>query len=357
MKSTFLIAIAFFAQIAVGQSEKISLNKPTTIVVDSKDNVFVGDGFKTYKITPAGEASVFVDGEPARNRALRQENFKMTIDAQDNIYSIGLHSDAILKITPDGQVSDYVGNLKYQYGIEDGVGAAAQFSSLGTIAIGPDGKLYVTDKSDSVASADKARYRTDFNLTIRSIDAALNVQTIRTQEEKPRWFRGISNIAVTADGALIFGQVYELRKWSNNKFETIAGLPKKAKEWRKNTGASHYIRFVLGEINKAEFTEASQIVVNKKGEIIFVHSAAIRILKLANNEVTFVAGGNDMSCYLQVICGGAEVGYKDGKASAALFSYINAMALDRNDNIYVVDPGNKAIRKISTNGMVTTVYK
>lgn len=162
---------------------------------------------------------------------------------------------------------------------------------------------------------------------------------------------------MTADGALVFGQVYELRKWSNNKFETIAGLPKKAKGSIKSTGASHYIRFVLGNINKAEFTEASQIVVDKKGEIIFNHSPAIRILKLANNEVTLVAGANDMSCYLQVICGGAEVGYKDGKATAALFSYINAMALDRSDNIYVVDPGNKESRKISTVGMVTTVYK
>ncbi len=357
MTRTFLIACLLLAQTAFAQSERITLSHPTTVVVDSKDNVFVGDGFKTYQITPAGEASVFVDGDQAKIRALRQENFKMAIDAQDNIYSIGLHSDSILKFTPDGQVSDYVGNPKYKYDIVDGVGAVARFSSLETIAIGPDGKLFVTDRSEGLAQADKARYKSNLSYALRSIDTALNVKTMRTQEGTPKWFQNISNIAVTADGALIFGQVYELRKWSDNKFETIAGLPKKAKAPIKSTGASHYIRFVLGDINKAEFTEASQIVVNKKGEIIFNHSPAIRILKLANNEVTLVAGANDMTCYLQVICGGAAVGYKDGKATAALFSYINAMALDRNDNIYVVDPGNKAIRKISTDGMVTTVYK
>jgi hypothetical protein len=113
----------------------------------------------------------------------------------------------------------------------------------------------------------------------------------------------------------------------------------------------------LGDTSKAEFDQAAHIAVNKKGEVIFVARAMIRILKLANNEVTLVAGANDMRCHLDVICGGAEVGYKDGKASAALFSYINAIALDRNDNIYVLDPGNNAIRKISTDGIVTTHYK
>lgn len=181
MTRIFLIAYMLLAQEAFAQSERITLNQPTTVVVDSKDKVFVGDGFNTYKITPAGEASVFVDGDQAKIRALRQVNFKMVIDAQDNIYSISLHSDSILKITPDGQVSDYVSNPKYKYDIVDGVGTAARFSSLATIAIGPDGKLYVTDQSENMAGADKARYKPNFNLALRSIDTALNVKTMRTQ--------------------------------------------------------------------------------------------------------------------------------------------------------------------------------
>jgi hypothetical protein len=36
---------------------------------------------------------------------------------------------------------------------------------------------------------------------------------------------------------------------------------------------------------------------------------------------------------------------------------INAIALYRNDNIYVVDLGNNVIRKISTDGIVSTFYK
>jgi hypothetical protein len=357
MMKIFLFFSFFLAQIAFAQGDKILLHKPTTLAIDSQDNVFVGDGYKTYKFTPAGQGSLFLDAEKLPNRALREKNFKMVIDAKDNIYSIGAGGQTILKITPNGTVSDYVGNQKYQYGIIDGVGAAAQFSRLGTIAIGPDGKLYVTDQSEGTASLEKERYRPGVALSIRSVDIDLNVRTMRLREGTPRWFRHIEDLAVTTEGALVFGAPYELRQWKENKFETLAGLPDKAKAWLKSTGGSHYRRFVVGDISKAEFEEARQVVINKKGEIIFSHSSVMRILKLANNQVTVVAGGNDMSCYLQVICGGSDIGYKDGKASTALFSYINAMALDRNDNIYVVDPGNNAIRKISNDGMVSTFYK
>jgi hypothetical protein len=356
-KASVFFAALMCAGLSFAQGEKISLNKPTSIVVDSQNNVFVADGFKTYKITPAGQASIFVDGEKAKTRALRQENFKMAIDTEDNIYSIGASSETILKITPDGLVSDYVGNPKYQYGIVDGNGAAARFSQLRTIAIGPDKKLYVTDRSEGTAKAETERYKPGISLALRSIDAELNVRTMRTQEGTPRWFQYIEHIAVTPDSELIFGAPYELRKWNKTKFETIAGLPQKARAWLKSTGGSHYRRFVMGDVSKAEFESAQQVVVNSKGEVIFSHTSAIRILKLVNNQLSVFAGGNDMSCYLQVICGGSEIGYKDGRASAALFSYLNAMALDRSDNLYVVDPQNNAIRKISVDGVVTTFFK
>ena len=48
-------------------------------------------------------------------------------------------------------------------------------------------------------------------------------------------------------------------------------------------------------------------------------------------------------------------GLKDGKADTALFNTPKALATDKNGNIYVADKGNNAIRKISTDGTVTTL--
>jgi hypothetical protein len=174
MKTTLLLLGLLFSHSVLAQSAKITLNKPTTLVVDSQDNVFVGDGFKTYKIAPNGDASIFLDSEKATSRELRQEIYKMAIDAQDNIYSIGQGADSILKITPDGQASNYLGNPRYQYGVVDGIGSTARFSSLATIAIGPDGKLFVTDRSEKTAQAEKERYRSGHSLVKKHWQGSLH---------------------------------------------------------------------------------------------------------------------------------------------------------------------------------------
>lgn len=48
-------------------------------------------------------------------------------------------------------------------------------------------------------------------------------------------------------------------------------------------------------------------------------------------------------------------GFKDGSGINTKFSYPEGIALDSKGNVYVADPGNNRIRKISPDGMVTTV--
>jgi DNA-binding beta-propeller fold protein YncE len=57
------------------------------------------------------------------------------------------------------------------------------------------------------------------------------------------------------------------------------------------------------------------------------------------------------------LIGGCGFGFKDGKISQAKFRALNDMAIAKDGTIYVVDIGNKAIRKICPNGMVTTMVK
>ena len=50
-----------------------------------------------------------------------------------------------------------------------------------------------------------------------------------------------------------------------------------------------------------------------------------------------------------------RAGSADGTGAAARFNYPNGVAIDGNDNLYVVSIGNSAIRKIGTTGVVTTL--
>uniref|UniRef100_UPI001EF92F40 NHL domain-containing protein n=1 Tax=Cohnella mopanensis TaxID=2911966 RepID=UPI001EF92F40 len=56
-----------------------------------------------------------------------------------------------------------------------------------------------------------------------------------------------------------------------------------------------------------------------------------------------------------VIAGNGEAGYRDGRVEQALFNNPQDIVLDAAGNIYVADYGNHRVRKIDTNGDVTTV--
>ncbi|HET7863428.1 MAG TPA: hypothetical protein VFL86_03390 [Burkholderiaceae bacterium] len=58
---------------------------------------------------------------------------------------------------------------------------------------------------------------------------------------------------------------------------------------------------------------------------------------------------------ITVLAGGHGRGFVDGAGTAARFEEISAVALDRDGNVYAADAGNHAIRKITPQGLVTTL--
>jgi hypothetical protein len=101
------------------------------------------------------------------------------------------------------------------------------------------------------------------------------------------------------------------------------------------------------------------ILLHKKGEIIFTDFRLHRIIKIANNKVTTIAGNGVIQSNNLNMGGRAMEGYKDGKALTALFNFPLGcdMAIDSKQNIYVIDGGNDCIRKLSFDGIVTTFAK
>jgi DNA-binding beta-propeller fold protein YncE len=63
----------------------------------------------------------------------------------------------------------------------------------------------------------------------------------------------------------------------------------------------------------------------------------------------------DSNGFISTVAGDGTKGFHDGYASAAQFNRPSGIAADHHGNIYVADPLNHRIRKIDAQGMVTTV--
>ena len=55
------------------------------------------------------------------------------------------------------------------------------------------------------------------------------------------------------------------------------------------------------------------------------------------------------------LAGSAKAGFADGKSGAARFYLPSGLAIDKAGNVYVADPNNSRVRKVTPDGIVSTV--
>jgi outer membrane protein assembly factor BamB len=112
-----------------------------------------------------------------------------------------------------------------------------------------------------------------------------------------------------------------------------------------------------GDIQTAEIMEPWFIALGKEGEIYFSDIRVNRIIKLADKKISTVAGNSRIDMQHSNIQGYSEAGYADGPAKTALFNEPMGIVFDKNGNLLIADGMNHCIRKLSSDGMVSTYYK
>ncbi|HXE80550.1 MAG TPA: SMP-30/gluconolactonase/LRE family protein [Vicinamibacterales bacterium] len=98
-----------------------------------------------------------------------------------------------------------------------------------------------------------------------------------------------------------------------------------------------------GDAARAAFSDPFGVAASADGSVVYVADAGDnnRIRRIDANGVTTVAGDSE--------------GFRDGLRSEAAFHTPSAIAIDRSGRLYVADTGNHAIRRVDPNGSVTTV--
>lgn len=269
----------------------------------------------------------------------------MAIDRQDVIY---MADDGLIwTLTPDGKMTLFAG-VPFTSQRKDGPLKTAQFRSIEHIDVDLAGNIYVAERDDT--NKDNLG---DFYL-IRKIDTNGMVTTlVNTRESttlKTKWIAGLGVDAVgnlyVSDGA---GRCIKKVDPAGN-VRTVAGLCGKRE--------FHPV-YVQGDISKAELMAPQDILIDKKGDVIFADGRLNRVIKIAGRNVVTLAGNSEIQPNNVNMGGRSREGYKDGHASTALFNFPQrcALAIDSKQNMYIIDGGNDCIRKLSPDGMVTTVAK
>lgn len=213
-------------------------------------------------------------------------------------------------------------------GFSDGALNQARFADPFGIAIDSKGNLYVADAGE--------------NNRIRKITSDGMVTTLAGGEEgfqdgqgASARFNTPSALALDAQGNLYVadtGNNAVRRIAPDGMVTTIAGTGK--------AGSSD------GAAREASFDAPVGVAVDAQGNIYIADTYNDRIRKVTTDgQVRTIAGE------------GTSPGYSDGPAMSARFDTPCALAVTPTGDLYIADTGNNAIRKLTTDGQVTTVAR
>jgi VCBS repeat-containing protein len=217
-------------------------------------------------------------------------------------------------------VSTFVGSGNTGY--LDGDADDAEFSN--------EVRNMISDSSGNIYVADKENRR------IRKIDLKGNVTTYNNGSNN--WeteLNGPSGMAF--DGA---GNMYVAESWSNriSKVDASGNVTRFANkdgQWGSNNGD------VSSEVT---FEGVEDIVFDSQGNLFVLENHRIRKIEFSGDTAVasdFVGNGN--------------WGDQDGTGTEARLGQVRNLAIDSNDNLYYADGAHQRIKKVTPEGVVTTI--
>lgn len=321
-----------------------SLSQPHGIAVDLAGIVYVAEQgtHSIRKITPDGTVTTlagspgtaaFADGNGTNTRFSTPKG--IAVDSSGILYVGDSFNHRIRRIATDGTVTTLAGSGSGQGtstgAFADGVGTNTNFNSPQGIAVDSQGTVYVGDTT---------------NQRIRKIGSGLVVQ-IPLNMGVVRTFAGgatANYLDATGTNALFNfprgvavdfqGNVF-VADLLNQRIRRITRLGVVTTVAGNGTAA-----FADGNGTNARFSAPFGIAVNSIGHVFVAELGNHRIRRIINTTVTTLAGNG--------------AAFADGVGTNARFNNPHAPAVDSQGNVYVADQGNFRIRKISSTGVVTT---
>jgi sugar lactone lactonase YvrE len=345
-----------------GTGNAARFSAPSGLALDRAGNVYVADtGNHTLrKVTPMGVVTTLAgfSGNPGSKDGLGNAarfNYPngVAVDSDGNVYVADAGNHTLRKVTPAGLVTtlaglaaqfDNIGNLLVGgAGSSEGTGSNARFFYPSGVAVDGAGNIYVADSdNNTIRKVTPVGVVTTLagNVGHGSADGTGSAAQFGSIGS---WGPGPVGVAVDTTGNLYVADTYNstIRKVTpTGLVTTFAGLA-------GSSGSADGIG------SDARFNNPFGLAVDNTGNIYVADTYNSTIRKVtAAGMVTTLAGDASVTNQYGFPFGG---GYADGMGNAARFNYPKGVAADGAGNVFVADTYNNAIRKITPNGMVTTL--
>lgn len=276
--------------------------------------------------TLAGQAGVIGAVNGTGTNGLFGDPAAIVADANGNYFVADSSNHAIRKVSTNGAVTTFAGSPGLS-GNQNATGTNAQFDTPSGLTFDPSGNLLVSDTGNNV---------------IRQITVGGAVSTFAGVSGSGGFLDGTSasalfnsplGIVVSTEGVVFVADSgnHCIRKISNGTVATFAGYPQ---VWGSADGSG----------TNAQFNGPCGLKFDAQGNLFVSDANNSTIRKITpDGAVTTFAGS------------AGEVGAVDGRLSSARFSSPAEMVFDDKGNLFVADSLNQTIRKISTDGVVSTV--
>jgi sugar lactone lactonase YvrE len=327
-----------------GPATQALLKFPFGIAMDKKGNLFIADrgNNRIRKVTSqglittvAGDGSHFFSGDygPAERASLAFPT-DVSIDEKGSLYISDRNNNRIRKVDSMGIITTFMGTGEREYNGDNEIAPETSLSLPFSTAIDSDQNLLVVDRSHFMV-------RKVSLMTQEVTTAAGNGKSLFRGDGGPGRGANLatpSGIAVDDEGNIIFSDKMNsrLRKIDNKGIiNTIAGT---GREGYEGNG---------GQAIEASLFLPDMIARDKKGNIYIIspQGRSWIVRKIAADGVISLFAGNAIQGYSG----------NGGPAKDASFHTLKDVAVDNQGNVYLADYINQNIRKINTDGIISTV--
>ena len=323
---------------------------PTGVAVDAAGNLYIADfGNSRIRIVTAGKIETVAgssDGAPLADQesaisVMLNGPTGVAVDATGSIFfaegSIGSGSGLaqgdcrVWKVSPDGVLTVLAGNGLASYSGDGGAATSAQLQGPTGVAADAAGNIYIADTGNH-----RVRQITPANV-IRTIAGTGSAgysgdggPAVSAQLNSPM------GVALDPAGRLVIADSGNSRVrviFADGTIHTLIG-----------TGNSSYYGDGLSDL---------QASVNHPQGVAVASNGDVYIADTLNNAIRKRGADGLMS----TIAGTGSSGFSgDGSlATGALLDGPTGVSVNAAGNVYIVDAGNQRVRRVATDGMISTV--